>query len=236
MWFAAADPNTGAYLESVTVAYDAENGTITWPEDVYLLENGDEASVSPYGFYYEIDAIIKGTAPAVNEVPVGLEFAEWGLRSQAYVQDDETGEDGFEEYNYHVHVAMAENVVYVSGYFENLPEAVLIGTLDPETNKVTFPAGQCIGSTWSIDWSTWTVVEIPVFFDGYGATGFEDAVMTYDAETQTLTQESPVFFLVNSAWLLLDPYLIQTEVTMKAIPDVAAVPAQPEIVKSSFSG
>ena len=236
MWFAAVDAEFN-YLESVTVPFDSENGTITWPEDAYIIENGEPDMAYAYGYYYWIEAIIKGTAPAVNEVPVGLEFAEWGLKSQTYVQDDETGEEGFEEYNYHVQVGIAENTVYVLGYYEDEPDAVLKGTLDPETNKVTFTAGQCIGQTVvGIDWNTWSLIYAPIYFDGESEEGFEDVVMTYNAETQTLTQESPTYMVVNGAWLLYDEYVIQKEVTIAAIPDIAAVPAQPEIVKSSFSG
>ena len=230
MWFAAADPNTGAYLESVTVAYDAENGTITWPEDVYLLENGDEASLSAYGFYFEIDAIIKGTAPEPIEAPVGLETTEWAFKSKSLTTDQETGEDVVEDYNLHVQVGFAGNDVYVAGLCEDLPEAWLKGTLNPETNKITFATGQHFGT--EVFWM-W---EFDYYFAGYGLNGPEDVVMTYDADAKTMTMESPVLMLINAYWLLIDPNLILTEASLSEIPDVAVTPAQPEIVKSSFSG
>jgi len=231
MWFAAADPNTGAYLESVTVAYDAENGIITWPEDVYLLENGDEASISPYGYYYEIDAIISGTAPEPIEAPVGLETTEWAFKSKSLTTDQETGEDVLEDYNLHVQVGFAGNDVYVAGLCEDLPEAWLKGTLDPETNKITFATGQHFGTV------EFYGLEFEYFFAGYGVNGPEDVVMTYDADAKTMTMESPVFMLINDYWLLIDhPNLMLAEASLSEIPDVAAVPAQPEIVASRLSG
>ena len=233
MWFAAYDM-VKQELVPITVDYDAEAGIITWPESSVIVENAAEDEYYPYGYY--LDALtIRGTAPAFNEIPDGLQTDEWMLKSQTFVQDEETGEQVTEEYDYRVQVGFVDNDIYIMGLFESQPNAVVKGTLDPETNKVTFAGGQCIGETYTIDWNTWSVVYIPIYLTGYGEDGFEDIMMTYDPEAQTLTMDSE-YMIVNGAWLLFDPYQIQTDVVLSAIPDVAATPAQPEITSSSLTG
>ena len=104
------------------------------------------------------------------------------------------------------------------------------GTLNPETNKITFATGQHFGTYAYWFW------EFDYYFVGYGVNGPEDVVMTYDADAKTMTMESPVFMLINAYWLLIDPNLILADASLSEIPDVAAVPAQPEIVASRLSG
>lgn len=226
MWFAAVDTEFN-YLESVTATYDAENGVIVWPGDAYILENGDAAEVSAYGLCFDVFAI-KGAAPAANEMPTGLLTEEWALKAQR------SGDEGFEEYKSTVNVGIAGNDVYVLGLFEGTPDAILKGTLDPATNKVTFKTGQCMGVSYEIDWNTFSIIEVPIYFAGYGENGLEDVVMAYDAAKKTLTMESPLYCFENGCWLLVNPYDIYADVVLQAIPDVAATPAQPMIYESKF--
>ena len=229
MWFAAYDVTAGA-LAPVTVAYDAENGIITWPEDVFVIENGEESELAMYGYYSEIVATFKGTAPAANEMPIGLLTEEWALKAQRY------GDEGYEEYKAPINVGFAGNDVYVLGMFEGMSNCIVKGTLDPATNKVTFKNGQCMGVDYDIDWDTFTLIETPFYFAGYSANGLEDVVMAYDAETKTMTMESPMFCFQNGCWLLVDPYDIYADVVLQAIPDEPATPAQPEITGANLDG
>ena len=223
-YFAAYD---GDLAPSVTVDYDAEAGTITWPNDVLILENSVEDEVSIYGYFSEIAATVKGTAPDPLPAP-DIVTTEWYFKSQSLSEDAETHELIAEDYNLNVQVGIAGNDVFVKGLCEDLPDTWIKGTLDPATNKVTFPTGQHFG-TYLWYW------KYEYYFAGYGANGFEDVVMAYDADAKTLTMDSNTFILINSCWLLLDPNLILADAQLSEIPDVAAVPAQPTITGSKFA-
>ncbi len=228
-YFAGIDMNTFELASTITVEYDAEAGTMTWPEDILLVENGAEDDSSLYGYFTEIVATVRGTAPDPLAAPDVI-TTEWYFKSQSLGTDQETGETVAEDYNLHVQVAVVGTDVFVKGLCEDIPDAWIKGTLDPATNKVTFPTGQYFGQ----DAVLWFVFDY--FFAGYGQNGFEDVVMDYDATAKTLTMASPSYLLINAAWLLLDPNLILTDVTLQEIQDVAATPAQPEIVASKLSG
>ena len=228
-YFGTYDYNTGA-IDQVTVDYDAEAGTMTWPYDVLIFESSAENDVNTmYGYFTEITAMVKGTAPDPLAAPDVI-TTEWYFKSQSLGTDQETGETVAEDYNLHVQVAVVGTDVFVKGLCEDIPDAWIKGTLDPATNKVTFPTGQYFGQ----DVVLWFVFDY--FFAGYGQNGFEDVVMNYDATAKTLTMESPTSLLINAYWLLHDPNLILTDVTLQEIQDVAATPAQPEIVASKLSG
>ena len=223
-FFFAGIDMTYALVPSITVDYDAEAGTITWPETVLILENGAEAELSPYGYFSEFVATVKGVAPEPLAAP-DIVTTEWYFKSQSLSQDGET-----EDYDLHVHVGIAGTDVFVKGLCEDMPDAWIKGTLNPETKKVTFATGQHFGTV-----SFWGYT-FPYFFAGYGEKGLEDVVMAFDAETKTMTMESPTYMLINAAWLIADPNLVLTDITAKEIADVAATPAQPEIVGARLTG
>ena len=225
-YFAALDMNTFELASTITVEYDAEAGTMTWPEDMMVAERDEDGM---YGYFTEITAMVKGTAPDPLAAPDVI-TTEWYFKSQSLGTDQETGETVAEDYNLHVQVAVVGTDVFVKGLCEDIPDAWIKGTLDPATNKVTFPTGQYFGQ----DGVLWFVFDY--FFAGYGANGFEDVVMNYDATAKTLTMESPTFLLINAYWLLVDPNLVLKDVTLQEIQDVAATPAQPEIVASKLTG
>ena len=228
-YFAALDLASETLASSVTVAYDAEAGTITWPDNVLIVENSEEDALSLYGYFTEFVATIKGTAPAPLPAP-DIVTTDWYFKSKSISTDEETGENVVTDYNHQVKVGIAGNDIFVQGLCEDLPDTWIKGTLDPATNKVTFPTGQHFGTDVFFIW------EFEYFFAGYGLNGFEDVVMAYDAEAKTLTMESPFYMLINANWLLLNPNLILTDVSLQEIPDVAAVPAQPSITGSKLAG
>ena len=221
LWFAVGDEDFN-YLESVTVAYDAVAGTITWPEDIYIFENGAADEISAYGLYYDI-LIVRGTAPDPLEAPSGLETTEWQFTG--LTMDEESN---LVEYKIPVFVGFDGTDVWVKGLCEDLPDTWIKGTMSG--NTVTFPTGQHFGTYVYWFW------EFEYFFAGYGDSGYEDVVMNYDAAAKTLTMTSPNFLLINAYWLLLDPNLYFLDVQMKEIPDVAATPAQPEITGAKLTG
>lgn len=228
LFFAAYDLYTDE-IAPVTVAYDAAAGTMTWPETVYILENGAPDEMNMFGYFTWIPAMVKGTAPDPLAAP-DIVTTEWLFKSQSISEDQETGEYVLSDYNLHVNVGIAGTDVFVQGISEDLPDAWIKGTLDPKTNKVTFPTGQYLGQAGFLFWV------FDYYFAGYGENGLEDVVMAYDPEAKTLTMESPTDLLINAAWLLYNPNLILTDVTLQEIADVAATPAQPTITAATLDG
>lgn len=228
LFFAAYDLYTDE-IAPVTVAYDAAAGTMTWPETVYILENGAPDEMNMFGYFTWIPAMVKGTAPDPLAAP-DIVTTEWLFKSQSISEDQETGEYVLSDYNLHVNVGVGVNEVFVQGLCEDIPNAWIKGTLDPATNKVTFPTGQYFGQAAILFWV------FDYYFAGYGENGLEDVVMAYDPEAKTLTMESPTDLLINAAWLLYDPNLTLTDVTLQEIADVAATPAQPAITAATLDG
>jgi hypothetical protein len=227
-YFVGYDWEAGSLVSAVVVAYDAEAGTMTWPENIYIYECAS-LNYDWYGFFYWIPAMVKGTAPDPLAAP-DIVTTEWLFKSQSISEDQETGEYVLSDYNLHVNVGIAGTDVFVQGISEDLPDAWIKGTLDPKTNKVTFPTGQYLGQAGFLFWV------FDYYFAGYGENGLEDVVMAYDPEAKTLTMESPTDLLINAAWLLYDPNLILTDVTLQEIADVAATPAQPTITAATLDG
>ena len=228
-YFAVYDPTTGELVPSVTVAYDAEAGTMTWPEDVLILENASKDELNMYGYYTETLAMVRGTAPKPLDAP-NITTSEWYFKSKSISTDGQTGEIITSDYTLHVQAAVVNNEVFIKGLCEDVPNGWIKGTLDPSTNKVTFPTGQHIGTYMYWFWT------FEYFFAGYGENGMEDVMMDYDAETKTLTMESPGNLIINSSWLLYEPKLVLKDVTLQEILDVATTPALPAIIDHILEG
>ena len=226
MYFVGYDLSIGN-LSDVTAEYDAESGVITWPEDVLVFINGKADVLSYYYYYSEIVATIRGTFPDPLVAPESLTTEEYIFKA-TNVSEDNTGEMTAEEYSIPVFVGFDGNDVWVQGVCEDMPETWIKGTL--ADGKVTFPTGQHFGTI-----NFWGSV-YPYYFVGYGDNGLEDVVMTIDDEKNVLTQEGSNLVLINAAWLVIDPNLIFTDVSITKIPDVAAVPAQPEITGATLTG
>jgi len=223
-YFGVYDFITQGLASSITVDYDAEAGTMTWPYDAMVLEAGVANSLEDlYGYFTEIVACVRGTAPDPVEAPASLETTQWYFSALSYGTDEETGETVLENYGVYVNVGIDGNDVWVQGISEDVPECWIKGTLDSATNKVTFATGQHIGTYASWFW------EFEYFLMGYGDFGPEDIVMAYDPAAKTMTMESPTYMLINAAWLIVDPNLIFVGAKLQEVVEMEATPAQPQI-------
>ncbi|MBO4464865.1 MAG: choice-of-anchor J domain-containing protein [Prevotella sp.] len=235
-FFAAYDLNTSS-LAPVTVAYDAEAGTMTWPTDVLIIENGTfKGTDEMYGYFTEITAMVKGVAPNPLAAP-DIVTAEYLFKAKSLSTDGQTGELVTSDYNRRVQVGIGINEIYVKGLCEDMPDSWIKGTFDSKTNLATFPTGQHFGTydPWEgTGWAGYDVQEF--FFAGYGENGLEDVVMAFNEDTGVFTMVSPAYMLINAYWLLPEPYQVFEDVELVPIPDVAAIPALPEIIAASQTG
>jgi hypothetical protein len=222
IWFVACNPETNEAVP-ITVTYDAEAGVITWPTNPQIVENGSKDELKPYGFYEEIVATVKGTAPDPQEPADNLK----ALAQEYRLTATETSDNSSKNYGHPVFVVYDDNTIWIKGVSEDLPEAWVKGTYNPNTNKVTFPKGQHLGTYTIWFWN------YEYFLTGYGENGFEDIVMTRDA-TGKLTLEGLDTLLINSYWLIYDPVSCLSNVVITPIPDVTATPARPIITGSKL--
>jgi hypothetical protein len=219
VYFVVYDTNTGSLASSVTVAYDATNGTMTWPSGMMLLENGKANEAYAYAWYNLITYIIRGGAPDPLTPPTGIE--EIAVEYQMVAVGFDSNDNDLDDYRIPVYIAVDGNDVWVKGVCQDWPDAWIKGTLSGTT--VTFPTGQHFN---------------PVPMSGYewffsacdGSGNIQPTMtMTFDSETGIYSKTDPAFMLINGAWLTLDYYLAFSSVQFVPVPDVAATPAQPEI-------
>lgn len=211
-------------LSDVRVTYDAESGKITWPEDVLVIENGSADELDYYFYYSRIVATIRGTFPEPLEAPEELVTDEYIFKAT-----ETNGRD--EAYSANVFVGFDGNDVWVKGLCKYLPDAWIKGTL--ANGKVTFPSGQPFGVLYDGS-DKYTFYFVGGNDDG---TQIEDVVMTIDEEKSVLTLESPQYVVINKHMLVISSYdYYSGDITITKIPDVAAVPAQPEITSDVLTG
>ena len=221
-------------LKDIVFTYDAENGRLA--TDGFIMLNTDTENVSPvddYTGYYQLVEILKDFdfEPIAPVVPEGLETAEYQLTAIHYVEgeeDEETGEaeEVAEEMAYPVKVGFDGNDVYFIGLTEDFSEAVAKGTLSEDGKTVTIPANQFMGTLDVAGFGVW-------FYDYYlTSVDYEtgemaDLVFNYDAEAGTLKTDQPV--IINGSHKVIYPYDVLYNTVLTLIPDVAAVPADPEV-------
>lgn len=167
---------------------------VFWDDDNQFVGYGDSETVWTYDATY--------IPPVV--LPDGVTPETWFI-SGKYV-DDEYNEIPFTRIG---QVAISGNDIYVSGISEYLPSAWIKGTISG--NTVTFAKMQYLGilSTQSAD------------YDLYMTSGDEDGnildiVMTYDAETKTLTSTSEILVSVSNEEILFAEWYTTMVITKDA--------------------
>jgi len=194
--------------ESYTFDYDAEAGTITIPEDVFIMENAQPVRnyIDAYGYYFQPE-IYRGE-PVVDklvELPEGLTPDEYHMKAtDAYFNSDYTGT---------VYVAVDGADVYMQGLEPYLPKAWAKGTL--QDGVVTVTGGQYLGhlSMMSLEYDLYTV---PMSF-------------VYDAQAGTL--KADYYQIATDKDEAFEYFL---DVTLTKIEDVPGKPATPSVASLEF--
>ena len=178
--------NSFVYQDSYVFDYDVEAQKLTLAVDNgYLTECSEKTSISAWGYYSNLE-IIKGEAvqPEVVVAPENLVTEDYIFTSQELSFDEETEDPIYEDYEAEIKVGFDGNDVYVQGLCANfyLPEAWVKGEKNGST--VTFTTGQYFGQVNN---------QYDMFFVGYGESGIEDVVMTYDEATGEFTTDNWIF-------------------------------------------
>lgn len=238
LFFVGADGETGEVAD-MTFTFDEEKGILT-SGDIFVLA-GNQAGTKMYDYYYDVEITRDRPETFPVEAPEGLETETYfftGLsheykepeddedepllaRANADGDDEEEPAEEWEDWASQLEVGFDGNDVYFQGFCPDVPEFWVKGTLSEDGKTVTIPANQFMGRyvfLWNIDYY-------------FTATNDDeellDIVLNYDAETKTFTTDQTL--ALNAAPDYLDYYVLFKDVNITAMPDVAAVPADPTI-------
>ncbi len=198
-----------------------------------------------------VTVAIKQLPPMVETVaPDDLESAEWLVEAtEIYYYpaevDEETGEpiseETYEPYDYSAPAQVGfytvegedGTQVYIQGLCPELPEAWVMGTLDAD-NTVTIPYSTFFGTHEYIDYEAYQYVDVNLFltsitFDEEENLLLDDVRFVYDPEANTLTSEQDIF--VNADRREINYWHWYQGMVLRLMPDVAATPADPEIIE-----
>lgn len=211
----------GQTICDIEFLYDAEEKTLTQLTS-YIVENADTPDeIAPYGWWY--DMVIYAGEPVIVEpveAPEGLETSSYLFTAHAL----ENGYDGFEDYSAQLQVGFDGQDVYFQGIATDVPDLWVKGTLSEDGKTVTIPANQYMGQLYVWGYS------FDYFFTAVDPETYEltDVVLNYDAETNTFSTDQ--LLALNGNKRSLDYYLLYTNVNITKLIEVAATPADPEIL------
>lgn len=187
----------GKTLADIVFTFDNVNGVLTAVTD-YILESGAADDISAYCFWYQpVFTLEEPAAPEVVVLPDGVELVEYAM--------------SYTDYNGNAAYGMAAvgvdgDDVYFQGFSSYIPEALIKGVKDG--NTITFPANQYLGT-----------------YSGYDCFFMEEAVFTFDPETESYAAEGAVYSLLGSRYI--DVYA--SNPVLKKVVEKAAMPANPAI-------
>ena len=203
----------------IQFAYDAEAKKLTQVTP-YIGECGSKTELAALWGYWT-DVVYYEGEPIVPEPVVAPE----DLATEAYVFKAFALEYGYEEdterpdYSIFVNVGFDGDDAYIQGLATDMPELWVKATKNEE-GKYVIPANQFMGNFefWGYTFPYyWTAV------DEAGAC--VDAVLDYDAETNTFTTDQTL--ALNGSANGLDYYLLYTDVIISKFEETAATPANP---------
>lgn len=221
----------GEEITDIQFAYDAEAKTLTL-ETNYILENGDSREeLSIWGYWRGV--VLYAGAPEVLdpvEAPADLATETYLFKSQAIEYDEDTEENSLVDYEIQVQVGFDGDDLYIQGLSADAPELWVKATKN-DNGQYVIPANQYMGQL-SL-WGGYYVFDY--FFTATdGTSALLDVVLNYDADTQTLSTDQ--WLALNGSKNTLYYYLLFNGATITKINEVAATPADPEVVAINFTG
>lgn len=221
----------GAEITDIQFAYDAEAKTLT-QETNYILENGDSREKLSFWGYWS-DVVLYAGAPEVLdpvEAPADLATETYLFKSQAIEYDEDTEENSLVDYEIQVQVGFDGDDLYIQGLSADAPELWVKATKN-DNGQYVIPANQYMGQLSLLG----GYYVFDYFFTATdGTDALLDVVLNYDADTQTLSTDQ--WLALNGSKNTLYYYLLFNGATITKINEVAATPADPEVVAINFTG
>lgn len=226
-------------LSDIKYVYDAEAKTLT-QLTAFVAENDGPADnmeqVAPWG-YWLYSRFFDGEPVVLDPVvaPEGLETEAYSFQATVSKEtEDEDGETVLESVSYvkEVNVGFDGNDLYIQGISEDYPEGWVKATKN-EAGQYVIPANQFMGTL--VIESIFGTLEYPFHF-GALDDDFEiaDAVLDYDAETNTISTEQ--MLVLNGSRFIVNPYQTFTDVTITKVIEMAGTPADPSFIDTKLEG
>ena len=224
----------------IEFVYDAEAKTLT--QQTYVIyENSLKNTVKPWAlwtnaFLYAGDPIILEPVEAPEDLVTETYLFKGTSIEYSESEEGEEGEEGesepvFTDYSTQVEVGFDGDDVYFQGFAADCPTLWVKATKN-EAGQYVIPANQFMG-TFDVGGFGWFVYDY--YFTALDEEGkLADVVLNYDAETQTFTTDQ--LLALNGAKRSLYYYMLFQNVVITKMEDVAAVPADPEIVGYNPNG
>jgi hypothetical protein len=208
LFFVGYDEETDD-IADVVFTLDEEAGLLT--TDQWIVLSSKQNSLSSYDYYYNV--VISEEMPELPEtveVPEDLVTEPYHFKGfDTYYEEDITGEVQVGFYG--------ENLVYIQGLSDYVEDAWVVGTLEGAT--LTIPE---------------TYMGIYQGFFSDSEVFFSGTTFIYDAKANTFTSaEGYVTYENPDDEYMMDEY---TDVVLTKLNDVAAVPADPEILELKVEG
>lgn len=228
----------GETICDIQFAYDAEAQTLTQLTG-YILENGDsKTEMSYYGYWTNINFYAGEPIvidPVVAPEDLATETYLFKAKSLEYAESDEETETESEpewiDYSLQVQVGFDADTVYIQGLSADYAQGWVKATKN-EAGQYVIPANQFMG-TYDVGGLGWFIYDY--FFTAVGENDeLIDAVLNFDAETSTFSTDQTL--ALNGSKRSLYYYLMFQNVTITKMPEVAATPADPEVVSVSLEG
>lgn len=206
--------------QTLVLNYDATTGNISMKSgDTVGLVYDDDDSWSGYADW---NASFKTVTDPLVEAPANLQTEVYSLSA-----------DGFS--GTLVNVGFDGNDVYVQGVDPNLPENWIKGTIDG--NKATFKNGQYIGADLIAGYHQYLVSATAkeaydeYYEEYYTEYELNDADITFDFDSNKKTLSNGSTFLINAGKEEVAYAFTLDKAKMEPFTEVAATPANPEIIE-----
>ncbi len=181
---------TSKGIADLIFTYDSEKGTLTLDPNIYIVENGSQNELDPWGYWNELAL----TKPKLVTPPAGEE-EDWNVVGAMVTVDEEEGFVFGDPEQYPVKVIKDGSDFYVQGLCKDFPEAWVKGTI--ADGKVSFATGQYLGVYTETDEESGEEYPFDMFFVGVSeeSAGIGDLVFTYDEENNMLTNETSLMVI-----------------------------------------
>lgn len=207
--------------EDVVFDYDADNGKLTARN--YILNITEDGVMYVVLSNVVITKSGSGGDKPLPETPVtppsNINPVEYSFKATQIIYNQDGSVASMEPVMFNVNVGFnGSTEVYIQGVYRDMPDGWIKGTIDD--GIVTFAQGQYMGRT---------MTKSDIYYTGLFVSSMSDGQMTWDNTNKTFSGGS-YYVCINSSKTTLAPYEVFAGVTITRIPDVEAVPANPELV------
>ncbi len=200
--------------------YDAEKGTLTAQAYILAVSADDVAYLQLTNVYlYKKGEDTPDPTEQLVTPPAGLTTQEYQFKATSIEYDMDGSVAAMTPVTWNVRVGFSGQDVYIQGLTQHLPDAWVKGTKNDDAYR--FDAGQFYGKT---------KLGQKFYFGSLIFNSLASMDMAWNSSTFTFSGGS-FYLILNSQPAVSAPYEVYAGVTITRIPNVAAIPANPQVVE-----